>query len=261
MGDRTRLIQVFTNLLNNAAKYTPPGGDIGIHAWRDGDCAVLAVRDNGIGIEPNLLPHVFDLFTQAERSPDRAQGGLGLGLALVKSLVELHGGRVSVSSSGPGRGSEFTVRLPLAGGTALPPAKAEPEAQQTPRMRPNVLLVDDNMDAANTLAQLLELQGYKVSVEYDAGAALARAEREAPQVCLLDIGLPDIDGYELARRLRALPATAGAVLIALTGYGQEQDRMRSQRAGFDYHLVKPVQFDNLSAILSRIGAPASAAQH
>ncbi|MBK4736531.1 ATP-binding protein [Noviherbaspirillum pedocola] len=261
MGDRTRLIQVFTNLLNNAAKYTPPGGEIGIHAQRDGDGAVLAVRDNGIGIEPNLLPHVFDLFTQAERSPDRAQGGLGLGLALVKSLVELHGGRVSVSSAGPGRGSEFTVRLPLAGDTVLPPAREEPEEEHVPRMRPHVLLVDDNMDAANTLAQLLELQGYTVSVEYDAGAALARTERETPQVCLLDIGLPDIDGYELARRLRALPATAGAVLIALTGYGQEQDRIRSQRAGFDYHLVKPVQLDNLNAILSRIGAPAPAAQH
>jgi PAS domain S-box-containing protein len=256
LGDRTRLIQVCTNLLNNAAKYTPPGGEIRLSAWRDGDCATLAVRDNGIGIDEKLLPQVFDLFTQAERSPDRAQGGLGLGLALVKSLVELHGGRVRATSAGPGRGSEFSVRLPLASGIALPPARtpgAEPEA---PKEKPQVLLVDDNVDAANTLALLLELQGYRVAVEYDARAALARAEREAPQACLLDIGLPDIDGYELARRLRALPATANATLIALTGYGQDQDRSRSRRAGFDHHLVKPVQIEQLTAILGRVGAPA-----
>jgi CheY-like chemotaxis protein len=261
LGDRTRLIQVCTNLLNNAAKYTPPGGELRLAAWREGACAVLSVRDNGIGIGPELLPHVFDLFTQAERSPDRAQGGLGLGLALVKSLVELHGGKVGVSSPGPGRGSEFTVRLPLALKTALPPARPETREAETPRNRPHVMLVDDNADAANTLALLLQLQGYPVSVEYDAQAALARAAREAPQVCLLDIGLPDIDGYELARRLRALPAGAGAVLIALTGYGQEQDREKSRLAGFDHHLVKPVHIEQLTAILSRIEAASPASQH
>jgi CheY-like chemotaxis protein len=221
--------------------------------------AALTVRDNGIGIGPELLPHVFDLFTQAERSPDRAQGGLGLGLALVKNLTELHGGKVGVASEGPGRGSEFTLRLPLAPELALPPAGAPGAAYARTAPRPRLMLVDDNADAANTLALLLQLQGYAVSVEYDALGALKRAAREAPQVCLLDIGLPDIDGYELARRLRQQPSTASALLIALTGYGQEQDRNRSREAGFDHHLVKPVKIEQLNALMSQAGAAAEPA--
>jgi PAS domain S-box-containing protein len=261
VADRTRLVQVCTNLLNNAAKYTPPGGELLLEALVEDNAVLLRVRDNGIGIAPDLLPHMFDLFTQGERSPDRAQGGLGLGLALVKSLVELHGGSVSAYSAGPGQGSEFTLRLPLSAQQQEDAGRHEAlqnaGATATPASR--LMLVDDNVDAANTLAMLLELQGYAVSVEYRAHDALARAAREAPRVCLLDIGLPDMDGYELARRLRAQPSTADAILIALTGYGQAQDRERSELAGFDHHLVKPVEIGQLTALLARVSAPAQAA--
>jgi PAS domain S-box-containing protein len=262
LGDRIRLVQVCTNLLNNAAKYTPPGGELLLRAKVEDGALKLLVRDNGIGISPDLLPQVFDLFTQGERSPDRAQGGLGLGLALVKSLVELHGGSVGAQSEGIGRGSTFTVSLPLPAlrddlaflhGATLP---GEPVA---PGARLQLMLVDDNVDAANTLAMLLEMQGYHVSVAYRAEDALARVERDAPNIFLLDIGLPDMDGYELARRLRALPATRQAVLIALTGYGQAQDRERSERAGFDHHLVKPVEIERLSALLAQVSLTAPAA--
>jgi CheY-like chemotaxis protein len=222
---------------------------------------LLRVRDNGIGIAPDLLPHMFELFTQGERSPDRAQGGLGLGLALVKSLVELHGGSVSAYSAGPGRGSEFTVRLPLSAQHQEDAGQhnARQHAAATTPPTSRLMLVDDNVDAANTLAMLLELQGYAVSVEYRAHDALARAAQEAPRICLLDIGLPDMDGYELARQLRAQASTADAVLIALTGYGQAQDRERSELAGFDHHLVKPVEIDRLTALLAQVSAPAHAA--
>jgi len=262
LADRTRLIQVCTNLLNNAAKYTPPGGELLLHALVEGGTALLRVRDNGIGIAPDLLPHVFDLFTQGERSPDRAQGGLGLGLALVKSLVELHGGSVAAYSAGPGQGSEFTIRLPLSQqqpGDGNRHGAVSQNAAAPPTEISRLMLVDDNVDAANTLAMLLELQGYAVSVEYRAQEALARAAREAPRICLLDIGLPDMDGYELARRLRAQAGTTEAVLIALTGYGQAQDRERSQQAGFDHHLVKPVEIERLTALLAQVSVPAPAA--
>ena len=260
LGDRIRLVQICTNLLNNAAKYTPPGGKLQLRAWVENGMLALTVSDNGIGIPPDLLPHVFDLFTQGERSPDRAQGGLGLGLALVKSLAELHGGRVAAHSEGPGKGSTFSVYLPLAPGQhlSLPPVQdGSHQAHVAPAS--SVLLVDDNVDAANTLAMLLELQGYQVSVAYQAQDALEQAAAQAPGICLLDIGLPDMDGYELARRLRASPATSDAVLIALTGYGQAQDRERSVLAGFDHHLVKPVEIDRLIALLARIGRQARAA--
>jgi CheY-like chemotaxis protein len=260
LGDRIRLVQICTNLLNNAAKYTPPGGELRLRARVENGMLALTVSDNGIGIPQDLLPHVFDLFTQGERSPDRAQGGLGLGLALVKSLAELHGGRVAAHSDGPGKGSVFSVCLPLAPGQNLGmpstqdgghPAHVAPAA--------SLLLVDDNVDAANTLAMLLELQGYQVSVAYEAKDALERAVTQAPGICLLDIGLPDMDGYELARRLRASPATRDAVLIALTGYGQAQDRERSVLAGFDHHLVKPVEIDRLTALLAQISKEPRAA--
>jgi CheY-like chemotaxis protein len=215
------------------------------------------VRDNGVGIAPEVLPYIFDLFTQAERTPDRSQGGLGIGLALVKSLVALHGGTVHARSEGLGQGSEFSICLPCTapaqaevandGGAAA--ARAAPD---TGNLR--VLVVDDNADAAQMLAALLEVQGHAVSVEYDARGALDRARSEHPDVLLLDIGLPDMDGYELARRLRAQPESAGATLVALTGYGQNQDREEAQQAGFDHYLVKPADLNEVNEVLARAEA-------
>ena len=250
-GDRKRLVQVVTNLLNNAAKYTPEGGDIVLSTQVQGTEMVLGVKDNGIGMEPALAQRAFELFAQAERSPDRASGGLGLGLALVKSLVELHGGTVSCESEGPGKGSLFTVRLPLVAvkngdlhkprKTAMPPTVSRPL---------RVLVVDDNADAAHMLAMFLEVSGYIALVENNPRKALENIERLAPDVCLLDIGLPEMDGNELARRLRSLPAAAGVLLVAITGYGYESDRKASLAAGFDHHLVKPVDPHELLVLLA-----------
>ena len=262
LGDRTRLVQVCTNLLNNAAKYTPSGGELLLRARVEDGQLMLLVQDSGIGISADLLPQVFDLFTQGERSPDRAQGGLGLGLALVKSLVELHGGSVSAHSEGVGRGSVFTVRLPLPAlhdDPALLPGAAQSSVPAAPGTPLHLMLVDDNVDAANTLAMLLEMQGYNVSVAYRAQDALERAALDPPGIFLLDIGLPDMDGYELARRLREQQPTGDAVLIALTGYGQAQDRERSEQAGFDHHLVKPVEIERLSALLAQVSLTVPAA--
>ena len=255
-GDRTRLIQVLSNILNNAAKYTPLGGRIAVTAHAgDGDVRI-AVRDNGQGIEPPVLPYIFDLFTQAERTPDRSQGGLGLGLALVKSLVLLHGGRVDALSNGLGEGSEFVVYLPQLDDAVCVPASGA-AADPTPGVQGlRVLVVDDNVDAAQMLATLLEMSGYAVSVEYDGASALKTALRERPDVALLDIGLPDIDGHELARRLRAQPATADAVLVALTGYGQAEDQERAHQAGFNHHMVKPADLPKLLALLASVGSAA-----
>lgn len=253
-GDRTRLVQVVSNILNNAAKYTPPGGRVDLRVRRDGDEALIAVCDNGQGIDPQVLPYIFDLFTQAERTPDRSQGGLGIGLALVKSLVALHGGRVAASSPGLNQGSEFSVRLPvLQDGPALAVAGSRAHPATGPV---RVLVVDDNADAAQMLATLLEAHGHQVSVEYDGTTGYARALRERPEVMLLDIGLPDIDGHELARRLRAARETADATLVALTGYGQSDDRDRAYEAGFDRHLVKPADLSELLRILAQVRDPA-----
>jgi CheY-like chemotaxis protein len=214
------------------------------------------VRDEGIGMEPELTGHVFDLFTQAQRSVDRAQGGLGLGLALVKNLVELHGGTVACTSAGLGQGSTFEVALPLMeGGARVAPADAGAGAGGTvggARRPLRVLVVDDNVDAAATLGMLLEACGYLVDVEHDSHRALERARHQRPDVALLDIGLPDMDGNELARRLRADAQTGAIVLVAVTGYGQEQDRRAAFEAGFDHHLVKPVDMDELAALLAGI---------
>jgi CheY-like chemotaxis protein len=251
LGDKARLVQVLANVLGNAAKYTPDDGHIELGAQRRDGQLVLTVRDDGIGVEPELTGRVFDLFTQAARSADRSLGGLGLGLALVKNLVELHGGSVSCSSAGLGMGSTFEIALPL-----LAPAPAAPclPTQQTAR-NPGalrLLVVDDNADAALTLGMLLEACGHDVFVEHDSKRALERADAERPDACLLDIGLPEMDGNELARRLRAQPETGKAVLIAVTGYGQEQDRQRAFEAGFSYHLVKPVDMDKLAEVLAEI---------
>jgi PAS domain S-box-containing protein len=246
-GDRTRLIQVVVNLLANAAKYTPPGGEIALAVEVGADHAEVAVSDNGCGIDAALLPHVFELFTQAERTPDRSQGGLGIGLALVKSIVQLHGGLVQAHSAGRERGSRFAFTLPLC--AAAEPAREEELAAMRAAAPKRILLVDDNADAAQSLAALLEAEGHQVAMRDTAAGALQAALAEPPQVCILDIGLPDMIGYELAGRLRAQPALAGAVFIALTGYGQPGDRALSQQAGFDHHLVKPVDLRRLAALL------------
>ncbi|THC46909.1 hybrid sensor histidine kinase/response regulator [Massilia sp. Mn16-1_5] len=249
-GDRARLVQVLANLLGNAVKYTPEDGAIEIGAEiRDGKL-VLAVSDNGIGMEPELTARAFDLFAQAKRSSDRSQGGLGLGLALVRNLVELHGGTVTCASPGLGQGSTFTVTLPLAAGAAS--AQALPEAASRRAGGLRLLVVDDNVDAATTLAMLLEASGHEVFIEHESLRALELARSARPDACLLDIGLPDIDGNELARRLRAQPETAHSVLIAVSGYGQEADRRLALDAGFAHHLVKPVDLENLMAVLATV---------
>ncbi|MGJ7917556.1 ATP-binding protein [Massilia sp. LXY-6] len=252
LGDKARLVQVLTNLLNNACKYTPEERRIEVDARAGPQGLVLAVRDEGIGMEPELPSRVFDLFSQAKRSSDRSQGGLGLGLALVKNLVELHGGSVACSSPGLGQGSSFIVTLPLMQAAPAHDAGTAAAALADQARPLRLLVVDDNVDAAATLAMLLEACGYVVMVENDSLRALDRALREQPDAALLDIGLPEMDGNELARRLRADPRTRPALLVAITGYGQEQDRRAALEAGFDHHMVKPVDLDKLAAILAEV---------
>lgn len=251
MGDQKRLIQVMTNLLNNAAKYTPLDGAIVVSVELDGGYVHMRVTDNGIGMAQEVLARAFDLFSQAERTSDRAQGGLGIGLALVKSLVELHGGTVSAHSDGVGDGSTFTLCLPRL--SAPPPARLDvPHTDEgAPAKMLKVMVVDDNADAAEMLAMYVEALGHQVSVENSSIKALPLAQSVRPDVCLLDIGLPDMDGYELARRLRADPATSASVLVAVTGYGQEQDRSRTRAAGFDHHFVKPIDTAALAELLHK----------
>ena len=249
-GDHTRLVQVLVNLLVNAAKYTPREGRIEVGVQVEPDTVRVTVADNGNGIEAALLPCVFDIFTQGVRTPDRSQGGLGIGLALVKSLVALHGGQVSARSEGPGKGSVFELRLPLlegAGPDKAATVAAGPARGGAPGKR--ILVVDDNADAAATLGELLAALGHEVMVRFDGKSALADAAPFRPQVLVLDIGLPDIDGYELARRLRAQDATAHARYLALTGYGQSNDRTLAHAAGFDRHFVKPVDIAALQVVL------------
>ena len=257
-GDRTRLVQVFANILNNAAKYTPDGGHVEVRVDVEDDQVEFSVRDDGVGIAPDLLPHVFELFTQAERSPDRSQGGLGLGLALVKSLAELHGGRVAAYSNGMGSGSRFVVRLPCTTEKARPATDSgAKDATQGTSTAMNMLVVDDNLDAAQALCLLLEALGHRVTVAHDAHSAIAHVRMEPTQILFLDIGLPDMDGFELARRLRAMPESADAVLVAVTGYGRAGDKERARQAGFDRHMTKPVK---LAALLELITDRASQRQ-
>jgi CheY-like chemotaxis protein len=248
-------VQVVTNLLNNAAKYTPDGGEIRVRTELREDDVVLSISDDGIGIAPELQPRVFELFSQAERTPDRSQGGLGLGLALVKSLVELHGGAVSCYSEGANRGSRFVVRLPRLQQPAAEPGIERREGERgNANGRHRVLVVDDNEDAATMLAMLLEASGHQVTVDYTPESALAAAAADAPSACILDIGLPGMDGYELARRLRAQPGMKDALIVAVTGYGQDQDRQKAMQAGFDHYLVKPVDIARLLGILESVQA-------
>jgi signal transduction histidine kinase/ActR/RegA family two-component response regulator len=249
-ADAARLEQVLVNLLTNAVKYTDLGGRIWLSVGREGDAAVLRVRDSGIGIAPELLPRIFDLFTQAERSLDRSQGGLGIGLCLVQRLVELHGGSVAAHSV-LGQGSEFVVRLPLLSAALAPLAPPLPAlgAAQPPASGCRVLVVDDNVDAARALARVLEMTGHEVRLAYDGLSALEAALDHRPEVVLLDIGLPGLDGFEVAQQIRQQAALSSIVLVALTGYGQDADRQLSQEAGFDHHLVKPASFSEIEKIL------------
>ncbi len=251
-GDLVRLAQVVSNLLHNAAKYTERGGKIALAAERRGDEAVLRVRDNGIGVSPELLPRIFDMFVQAERRTRDARGGLGIGLTLVRRLVEMHGGSIEARSDGPGTGSEFVVRLPLLPGAATGdrppvPAAGPPAGKPAPR---RVLVADDNPDAADSLAMMLRLQGHDVRVAYGGRAALEQARSEAPDVALLDLGMPVLDGYELAKQFREDPCLRQVLLVAVTGWGQTEDRRRTQEAGFHHHLVKPVEAEALEKVLA-----------
>jgi len=253
-GDSVRLVQVLSNLLNNAAKYTPEGGQVSLTAERQGAFAVIRVRDNGPGIPIEMLPRLFDLFTQSDRTLDRAEGGLGIGLTLVKRLTEMHGGSVEAFSEGPGKGSEFVVKLPLADAPATP-APATP-AFANPAVAPRrVLVVDDSRDSANSLARLLTVLGHDVAIAYDGPEALVKASEKIPEVILLDIGLPGMNGYEVARQLRADKSFAETIVVALTGYGSAGDRVQSQGAGFNAHLVKPVDLDALQQLLAKPAAP------
>jgi signal transduction histidine kinase/ActR/RegA family two-component response regulator len=255
-GDRTRLVQVLVNLLNNSAKYTPQGGTIALAVVNDGAVATVEVVDNGSGIDAQLLPHVFDLFTQADRAPDRSQGGLGIGLALVKSIVRMHNGQVAAHSDGAQCGTSMTVTLPLAHaevGQVVRSGDGSGEALPL-----TITIVDDNLDAGHSLAVLLRAHGHTVQVHEDGASTLAGLDA-ATQVFVLDIGLPDMTGYELARRLRRSVQPAGAVFVALTGYGQQRDRELSRQAGFDHHLVKPVEIGKLTQILAQVADDARAA--
>jgi signal transduction histidine kinase len=249
LGDRERLIQVVANLLNNAAKYQNEQGRIDLAVRLERDEAVITVQDRGIGISAQMLPQVFDLFSQEERASDHSQGGLGVGLSLVRKLIELHGGSTHAVSAGIGHGSTFVVRLPCRVSVpgAAPAAVDEPPAGE-PGTAPRILVVDDNRDSAESLAMLLRLRGHEVLVAHDGPKALELAARERPRILLVDIGLPGMDGYEVCRRVREMGLT-DARIIALTGYGQERDRRRAQAAGFDHHAVKPVAMPDLTRML------------
>jgi signal transduction histidine kinase/ActR/RegA family two-component response regulator len=247
-ADSTRLAQVIANLLTNAAKYTPAGGSIDVRGERDGADVVVRVRDTGVGIDPAILPNVFDMFVQERQALDRARGGLGLGLTIVKSLVHAHGGSVSAHSAGRGTGSEFAIRLPAARARASTPRIDVPLADAD-RSGTRVLVVDDNEDAAMLLADALSRKGFETRIAADAKEAVEVVDSFQPQAAILDIGLPVVDGYELARELRARPDGDRLYLIALTGYGQAMDRERALAAGFDQHLVKPVDVATIRRLL------------
>src|SRR5688572_3740678 len=248
--DPTRIVQVICNLISNAAKYTPPGGRITVSARRQDGALELSVRDTGIGIPHDMLQKVFDMFTQVTQSVERSQGGLGIGLTLVKRLVELHGGTVEARSAGSGRGSEFVVRLPEHPEAAMPTRVAALPEAVTPAAGRRILVADDNRDAADSLAFMLRLAGHEVRIAYDGQQAVDMAEAFRPALALIDIGMPRLNGYETARRLRAKPYGETMLLIALTGWGQADDRNRSLAAGFDHHIVKPVDPSMLERLLA-----------
>jgi signal transduction histidine kinase len=248
-ADATRIDQVVANLVTNAVKYTPPGKGVSIDVRLEGSNAVLRVRDQGIGMDRDLLPRIFDLFVQGHRSIDRSQGGLGIGLTLVRQLVELHGGKVIAESEGPGKGSTFTARLPAIGAPEFVPDARAPAKPAAPR---TVLIVEDNQDARTTLRQLLESAGHRVHEAADGMQGLEVALRVAPDVAVIDIGLPGLDGFELARRIRSSALGQSVRLVALTGYGSPEDRRRATEAGFDVHLVKPMSGETIERVLAEL---------
>jgi signal transduction histidine kinase len=249
-GDAARLVQVFGNLLNNAAKYQEEHGRIDLSVHCELDVAIISVRDRGMGIASDMLSQIFELFSQGEREPNQVHGGLGIGLSLAKTLVEMHGGRIDASSAGPGLGAEFTVYLPVVSAVALGPTRMSQSTNATALPSRRILLVDDNEDAADSLAMLLRLGGHDVTVAHDGPRALEIAKSERPAFVFLDIGMPGMDGYEVCRRLRGMGLDKSRI-IAMTGYGQDRDRRRSQEAGFDLHTVKPVDIDGLMSILAQ----------
>ncbi|HET8697022.1 MAG TPA: ATP-binding protein, partial [Gammaproteobacteria bacterium] len=246
-GDRSRLVQAIANVLTNAAKYTEAGGRVRVAlSEADGD-AVIEVSDTGAGIPPELLPHVFDLFVQGQRTADRAQGGLGIGLSVVRRLVQLHGGSVAARSEGAGKGTTVEIRLPLSSPPTAPAERPAPGRRSNGR---RMLVVDDNADAADSLAEILRLNGFDAWTAYDGHQALDRLRETHVDVVLLDIGLPGMDGYEVARRVRE--EHGALVLVAITGYGQAADVQRAKDAGFNAHITKPVEFDELARVLSQL---------
>ena len=251
-GDPTRLTQVVANLLDNAVKYTDAGGTITVTVERDGDVAVVRIKDTGIGMSADVMPRIFEMFTQADLPAERAQGGLGVGLALVERLVKLHGGAVTAHSDGPGKGSEFTVRLPLVKRTRQQKPPEPSGIRETATTHCKVLVVDDNEDSADSLATLLRMLGHDARVAYDGATAVQTAREFVPEIAILDIGLPKMSGYDLATLLREEPWASELVLVALTGWGQDEYRRRSAQAGFDHHLTKPVEIDVLQQILSDV---------
>jgi PAS domain S-box-containing protein len=255
-ADPVRLEQVVVNLLTNAVRYTHAGGRIRLSADRADDQVVISVDDNGAGIAPEVLPHIFDLFTQGDRRLDRSEGGLGVGLTIVKRLVELHGGTVSVQSDGPGRGSAFTIRLPAS--AEAPPAATAPPAASVQSQRFRMLIVDDNRALAQGLSRLLKLLGHQVELAFDGPDAIEAARNSRPDVILLDIGLPNLDGYEVARRLRQDEELKDIVIIAISGYGHESDRQRSREAGINHHLTKPVDVKTIMELITEPDAAAPA---
>jgi signal transduction histidine kinase/ActR/RegA family two-component response regulator len=257
-ADPSRLTQVLVNLLTNAAKYTDDGGHIWISVEHLGDHVGIRVRDNGLGISPDLLPSVFELFVQEDRSQKLAHGGLGIGLSLVRSLVELHGGSVQAHSAGPGQGSEFVVRLPVPKDTPCQGAEDDSKAAAfSASSARRILVVDDDVDTADSLALLLRMIGHHVDVAYDGPTALDTAHAQRPDLVFLDIGLPGMDGLETARRMRHAIGSAGVTMVALTGYGQQHDKHRSREAGFDAHLLKPLDFKELQVWLANAAPPSS----
>ncbi len=251
-ADPTRLAQVISNLLNNAAKYTEGGGRVTLSVVRQGNHAVVSVRDTGVGIPADMLPKVFDIFTQVDRSLERAQGGLGIGLSLVKGLVELHGGSVEARSDGHGMGSEFIVRLPVVMSLAAQHQGEDAGGQSPIKHRRRILVVDDNRDAALSLAMLLKLTGNDTQTAHDGLEALDAVAAFRPDLVLLDIGMPKLNGYDAAQRIREQPWGKNIVLVALTGWGQEEDKRRSLDAGFNFHMVKPVDPAALEKLLATL---------
>jgi CheY-like chemotaxis protein/two-component sensor histidine kinase len=250
-ADATRLEQIVVNLISNAAKYTDPGGQILVSAGNEGGEAVIRVRDSGIGIAAEMLPRIFELFAQADRALDRSEGGLGIGLTVVEKLVALHGGSVQAFSDGPGRGAEFVVRLP---GAIVKREDAHVPVTKAPHRSVKLLVVEDNRDAAESLGMLLETLGHRAVIVPDGARALEAVAREPFDVILMDIGLPGMDGYQVAQRMRIEQNLRGAMLVALTGYGRDEDRQRAIASGFDLHLVKPIDPKSLKALLARATA-------